>query len=334
MPGDNITSGLDFWSPVSQPAEHTDEQGSIADFWLPASLFVDKSEWSECKPSASEPLQTELCDFWALDQEQKAPDEQLDDWAQTHRLPWFDSELGYNPYQVSIEPPSERLIAEKRGRWLSQLLDIPEQRRRIKYATFFGEVFDQFPAQANFRLLSALALEGVPAEPMLNGCAFKLSFLITPIMASRRSARALSPQIPADHQMSLSWRRAIRISQLCGGGNPDDYIDQDWYLEWLNLPIDNELFWVYLDYIEWRLRSASLGYMHPYYGDHLKRERDDVLRGWGLGRLGSRSRTWELVDIRADHVGVLHPEKRTPNVLKWRTLGNPRSGRELLDKEN
>jgi len=320
-------SGLaaDFWNPVPPGSILGRSSAASFDFWQPVTAVPAH------KPAAAIPAATSAraADFWSLSELPEAPTRSPSDWAEGLSLPWFDRDLRDNPYLLTLEPPSSLSMAGRRGRWLAQLLDVPELARRTKYASFFSELFERFPSQRTFQTLAEFAVAEINPQSVRNGCEFKLFCLDTPRLSSRRSPRSSVPST-SDIETAISWRRAIRLSQTCGGDNPTDYVDDDWYDEWLEMPASDALYWSYLDYVEWRLVAKAAGYEDAQRTTPIKRSNIDGLRVWGIGPLPSYSRTSQLIRGLGDHVGVLYPEAPTITMITRSVLEQSHSGAELL----
>jgi hypothetical protein len=320
----------DFWNPVPSANKSSDIEGNSGhDFWQPLAGVVPALQAGS--QDSPQPL-AEAFDYWSPVSDSEAVEAPSSDWSNTSALPWFDPTLTENPYTFSTERPSAQTLAERRGRWLAQLLEVPEQRRRIRYATTFAELFEQFPSQPTFRALIDLALAGVEPDTLVNGCMFRCSFLDTRRLHARRSAKQFASYTSSEPESVLSWRRAVRLAQLCGGNDPTDYIDESWYFDWLELSFGNELYWVYLDYIEWRLKAMSHDYLDPHCVVRSKNSALETLRNIGEGRILSQSRTGELIRGPADHVGVLYAQPVSPNMTLRRAFGKTYADRKLLDK--
>lgn len=201
-------------------------------------------------------------DFWSLDLLDVGVESPVtgDDWGSGAALPWFDPDLSENLYLLDTDAPSLETVADRRGRWLVQLLDIPEQRRRTTYGVFFAELFEAFPEQQTFRALSELAVSGASPDSLRSGCSFRMTFLDSPKLATRRFARGGATYVYHEPEAMLSWRRAVRIAESCWGRDPEEVIDDDWFASWLQLRSGHALYWSYLDFIEWKLKIANLGY--------------------------------------------------------------------------
>ena len=296
----------DFWNPVPDQGtkvfRNQDEEG---DFWLPVAIR-EQDDFAGSAPKGE--LLGASEDYWWDGAEAIASTVAHKDWEETASLPWFDPHLSSNPYIVSTNPRSAQTHAERRGRWLAQLLEIPLTKERQKYARLLAEVFEQFPSQATFLALSDIAIAGVAPDALASGCAFRCDFRNTSALASRRYLSQRTPYAAHDALSLLSWRRAVRMAELCRGENPTDHIDPDWYFDWLTIPRESELYSSYLDYVEWRLRAAALGYNSPH-----QRASDRSYREITL--LHPSCRTGEFSRGQSDHVGVLYAEPMRPTLL-------------------
>jgi hypothetical protein len=296
----------DFWDPL--PAEYAPSGQSSLDYWQPAAA-------ARIAPSAPSPVEER--DFWAVEgyPEEAGNVEPSVDWGNDSALPWFDPNLADSLYILDISAPSPESMAARRSRWLVQLLDIPEPRRRESYSAFFAEIFTAFPKEQTFRALSDLAVSDVSPDSVRSGCEFRLAFLESPKLASRRSAGNAAPYVYHEPEAMLSWRRAVKISELCSGDNPADFIDDDWFIEWLRLRSGHALYWSYLDYVEWRMRAAYLGYL----GSGLDVSMDEAARRPKVERLGLLPNTGQLYRGQTDIVGVLVEERPTATFINRRT---------------
>ncbi|WP_417307979.1 hypothetical protein [Devosia sp.] len=318
-------SPTDYWNPIAECERRIDVlSDALHDFWQPDPA---PSEPPSAEPSGSPPPS----DFWYIGASPVASDVPPVDWGAQSALPWFDPDLSSNPF-ILDDAPLGRSLAERRSRWLVQLLDIPEQRRRQRLASFFHEVFAAFPLQQTFKALSDMAVSGVDADSMRNGCAFRIEFLDTPKLAARRSFRARQPAPYHDPAAMLSWKRAVRLAELCNGGELVDAIDEDWHREWLALSFGEPLYWSYLDFIEWRLFSASLGYLEP--------ELQSYRTEWTDVRLPSLSisarRFSHAIGLRwgpTDVIGTCQ-ESRSHFDYVRRGRGNLKAGTGLLGERN
>lgn len=323
-PGTQESPPQDFWNPVSDIQSRLDAlSDALQDYWQPTIT----SDFDT--PESRDAQTSDTYDFWSLDDITPATKDAAHDWGAEAALPWFDHNLADNPYIVDDSPSSAPSIAERRSRWLVQLLDIPEERRRVRFAAYFQEVFELFPFQQTFISLSELAVDGVAAESVLNGCAFRLAFLQTPKLASRRAAGMRLPYPYHEPASLLSWKRAVRLSELCQGCDPSDLLDDDWYNEWLALCVDDALYWSYLDYIEWRFASSALG----YWALELSRSRSewtDAGLVYSLTTSRSFSRAGGLYRGQTDVIGSAHPYSRTPQRLFRSTRGSLDTSHRLL----
>jgi hypothetical protein len=321
----------DFWNPVPDTRYDLPVESPELDFWLPPALRQAKVG-DAARVEQQRPSQT--VDFWSS----VAAEDQLSDdvapardWGSDGSLPWYDPDLGENPYVVIVEPPSPLSMAARRGRWLSQLLDVPQPKRREMFAQFFGELFEQFPSQQTFRALSDLAIGSIDPEAMRSGCSFRMAFLNSPKLASRRSARTKVPTAYHEPEAMLSWRRAVRLSEACGGDDPSDFIQDDWYLEWIELEVGHPLYWSYLDYLECRLRVNSSGYWDLAPKRSAGATGLDETTKRDLTRLVSYSRTAGLARGQTDIIGVAYPEPHTPHIVPRSSRGRTGARPELLD---
>ncbi len=300
----------DFWNPVAETKHRLDAlSGLLQDFWQPA---VGKEIQEPPQEDVAAPAESPN-DFWSFDNVPMSPNAVPEDWGEQAPLPWFDPELAENPFIVQDHPPSVYSMAERRSRWLVQLLDIPEKGRRRTLALYFHELFEEFPFQQTFVALSDIAKGGANADSLKNGCEFRLTFLNTPTLASRRSVGSRQPSPYHNPGALLSWKRAVRLAELCHGHTPSDIIDDDWFQEWLALQFGDVLYWSYIDYIEWRLRSADLGYIVLDLPHSREEWMDADLRS-SLLPPRSFSRSGSLHRGQTDIIGVAYPEPNSPSI--------------------
>lgn len=318
-------AALDFWNPTaSPPPSRVDTDGS--DFWLPAAL--QEAERKLCETWFGADLTTSLedgaslvhvavGDYWSPVEADEAKEPKGEDWGHGTILPWFDPEAHDNPFVVAPERPSSEKLATKRGRWLAQLADIPEPRRRAQFAEFFAEIFERFPSANTFRALSELAIDDIDPEAIRNGCAFRIEFLETPKLAYHRRFSNGVPLAYPDPAALLSWRRAVRLAVHCDGENPSTIVDDDWFLDWIALDPDHPSHRSYLDYIEWRIYARYDGDWEHNQGRALTRPVDGSF-AHEIRWLTSRSRIGLLAMGQRDIVGVAYPDPRSPRIVSSR----------------
>jgi hypothetical protein len=177
--------------------------------------------------------------------------------------------------------------------------------------------------------LSDIAVAGADAESMKNGCSFRVAFLETPKLSSRRSASARQPAPYHDPAALLSWKRAIRLAEICQSYDPIDLLNDDWYDEWIALSLGDALYWSYLDYIEWRLVSAALGYFEIQLPRFRSEWTDSELTSSLLPPF-SFSHSGRLYRGQTEVVGVAYPEPKSPFEFVRSPSGKSASGSRLL----
>jgi len=249
--GGEAAGGLDFWNPLAANLSRWsgDRFSQLSDFWQPP------------KQSGDEPSKTagsEIIDPWWSDA--RAPAELIEPTTPdsvVFDLPLFDKGLAQPLFVLDVEPTET--IAQRRARWLMQLLDIPEPARRAKLRAFFTELFDQFASANSFRALASIATDGISADMLVSGCRFKLDFIENADWHwQRRAGRLYVPNM--EPSRVLSWARACRLAAVCSSENPADLIESDWFDEWLVMPPDDRCYWRYLDLIEEKLIAGAHGY--------------------------------------------------------------------------
>ena len=286
---------------------------SVDDFWNPSPdsgtlLPRDEDFWSPVMHAPDR--QTRAPTFWDFDETHSAETTVTEDWSQ-HALPWFDADRAENPRPLVFSPPSAEHLALKRGRWISVMLDIPDAKGRRRSSEFLQEVFMRFPSRAAFQALADVALAGVGVQDFLNGCRFRIELIDHPYFAVRRNVRQ-PPYTPHDTQVLLSWPRAIRMAELAGG-DPMEYIADDWLTDWTALHPTHEAYWSFVDYIEWRLRAAS-GFFSTAYEALPSFDRSKFRTLFGAP--SPRSRTAALIKVDRGYMGVLDIEPTRPRVIR------------------
>jgi hypothetical protein len=294
---------LDFWDPLAE-APRESLKSVARDFWQPANNGLGETNDA---PTESDPNPSvHALDFWSLE-DTPVTAILAEDWVEKVQLPWFKGGLQENPHVLDLAPPSAMSMAARRGRWLAQLLDIPEPRRRRVAAAFFGEVFLTYPSKNTFQALSDLAVEGVNSDAVINGSRFRLSFLDSPRLTLRRSFAGHSWSI---HQANVvpTWRRCVRLSLVCSGDDPMSWLDDSWYEEWLSLDSKDGSFFSYFDFIEWRLRRQSDGYLDSVTFD-AGEERNNKRTGFNRMTPSLANLTFGI----KDQIGLVYPDNISLN---------------------
>lgn len=298
----SVKSLEDFWHPAGTSTQNFD---ASPDFWTPLTSVANTQPQNEPLAAAGP---------WDFPEDNHPPSPPLaESWAIDPPLPWYDEHRAENPHLLVFSPPSAESLALRRGRWLAQLLDVPEPSRRRRFAAFFAEVFDLFPSKATFQTLADLALVGVDAEAVQDGCLFKLAFVDDPYLPFHRHGGS-QPARAANPQQMLPWRRAVRMAEIAMR-NPYDCIEDDWTNAWAALRPGHPAYWSFLDYIELRIRSAFI--LLPEGAEDQPRP-DRIKFRAAFGCSNPQSRTGGLITLDRGLIGVLHQETWTPQIAARR----------------
>jgi alkylhydroperoxidase family enzyme len=134
---------------------------------------LEPTDWSWDEPHAEAPADAGAL-FHAMP-----------DWAFFVDLPAFDPRAREAEPFRPVVLPREESRAAKRARWLVDLLDVAEPRRRRRHIAFFEELFRLHPHVATFKALSGIALDEEPAaELLVEACRFRAHFLERPDSSS------------------------------------------------------------------------------------------------------------------------------------------------------
>jgi hypothetical protein len=164
-----------------------------------------------------------------------------------------------------------------------------------------------------------LALNGIAADALVNGCRFRQRAAETAEWRWRRG-RSGGPTLgPAP-----GWARSCRLATLCGGDCPSDYIEEHWLDEWLELRPEDPLFFSYFDMIEAKLGAMAQGYWDAGFG--LVQSDSFQLRFQAL-----KSVTGRLVFAIPDAIGTLYPPIPFIKIVDRRTNDAPPARCRLLD---
>lgn len=272
---------------------------AILDHWEPPRLPASKLHVSGHKGEA-------VNDFWDPIEtlaSTTAPHRFGDDWSDSALLPLFRAGAAENPFLPKPEIGRKQRLTSNRARWLLSLLDVAAESTRKRYLRAFEEMFEMFPHASSFRALSELALGEVSAEDILAAFQLRLLWRESPKFWSIRAKGIRAPLIPAQGENMLGWTRATRLVQLSKGIAAECIIDEDWYEEWLSLPVGDPAYWYFLDYITIRLEAFSAGALD--LPRELRRLDETQWRGLvGISldgiALGSAARAAHLVRFETD----------------------------------
>jgi hypothetical protein len=225
------------------------------------------------------------------------------DWTADCILHPFQPGASENPFAVRFRPKAPEDIAAKRARWLVSLLDVSEQRRRREYIRFFEALFHTFDHHSTYHAVASLALdERIAADVLVEACRFRACFLEKPDWWALRPLGGGVVR-PAHGAGLLGWRAALRMVQLCGAC-PEEIIEDEWFSDWLDLPLDDRLRWRFVDYIEARLSLFAAGVWEQVGADRRTDRTCDWKRMHGLSAGSDFARTASLIELKGSREKV------------------------------
>lgn len=179
--------------------------------------------------------------------------ESLSDWneahsenAQTEEWEIFldeDLEEQSHPsdqYFEDEDPLEQGKIAEYASRLTSRITSYQSKDRRIIYA-FFISILGDFPYYQSYAAIERLIAKDVQIDQIRDAYAIKRLWMTNPnIWSSRRknhmdnsSPVSINPKL----KNSMSWQLASDLVNFLTPNELENLIVNDWYAEWLNLPL-------------------------------------------------------------------------------------------------
>lgn len=277
--------------------------GGVQDHWEPLSEVTLENASTSTKTEPS------FGDFWdPFPNTSKQPDstnKNVSDWSDDLELPLFEARAAENPFHLQSRAPLSESLMMRRARWLLSLLDVPGPSERKRLLAHFVEIFDHYTHASTFRALTDLALDDSSGEEIATAFQLRMVWSEYPKLWTIRRGKGNAPITPHNGRSVLTWTRAIRLVKLSKGLPPECIIEDDWYDEWLQLPLGDPAFWSFLDYATLRREAFSAGALD--LPEELQRRDERGLPSPSYGGnaidgspLGSASRTGQLVRLATD----------------------------------
>jgi hypothetical protein len=278
-------------------ASHPRRVITVADPWMPSPSSPNGRSSRQQETSGSE-----VAWIWHLPKKTPSPKEppepKFRDW-------WFHEAkrnnkpvLRQSPFGLNLDVPGPSNLHQKRARWLVNLLDVAEPRRRISFIRFFEDLFSEMNHHSTYAALADLALdEPVAGDHLVEACRFRIVFMQRSQWWALRNSFGV--YVPGSGSSLLGWKRSLRLVRLVGG-DPSPLIEDDWYGDWLQLPRNDPHSHRYVDYVEARLTLMSDGI---WDGDILVERKvnrtSDWRRTYGLPGASPYARTATLINLKS-----------------------------------
>lgn len=201
-----IDIDLKSYQPTSRGRNSSDEN------------YESLSDWKEARSENAQPEEWEI--FLDEDlEEQSHPSDQ-----------YFEDE----------DPLEQGKIVEYASRLTSRIISYQSKDRRRIY-TFFISILGDFPFYQSYAAIERLITKDVQIDQIRDAYAVKLLWMTNPnIWSSRRYNRmenSWSVSRNSKLKNSMSWQLAADLVTALTPNELENLILNDWYTEWLNLPL-------------------------------------------------------------------------------------------------
>jgi ankyrin repeat protein len=166
--------------------------------------------------------------------------EQIEDWEIFLDEDLEEQAHPSDQYFEDEDPLEQGKIVEYASRLASRIAYYQSKDRRKIYA-FFINILGDFPFYQSYAAIERLISKGSQIEDIRDAYSVKLLWMTNPNIWSSRRYNRLENNWSVSRNLklrnSMSWQLASDIVQLYTANELENLILNDWYAEWLNLPL-------------------------------------------------------------------------------------------------